>query len=919
MSSYLPFIFLGIASGSIYALAGIGLVLTYKTSGIFNFAHGALATAAAYIFYTLHVQHGVAWPIAALVAGLVLGLALGLGYERLGRGLARTPMVWRVTATVGILISVQGLFTILYGSTALQFPHFLPNSTFDVFGAQLSWEQLIIAVFALAATVGMSLFFRRTRTGIAMRAVVDDPDNLGLTGTEPTRVRRAAWVIGCTFATLSGLLLAPSVSLDPTVLTLLIIQAFGAAAIGGFSSLPLTYLGGIGIGVAAAVMSKFANGSNSVFTGLPPSLPFLVLFLVLIVARRGGLGTREVAVRTRAMPRRAPWRAQLAGGAVALAALASVPWLVGYQLDQWTLMLGTFVLMLSLGLLSRWSGQVSLCQVTFAAIGAAAFSKLQQAGVPWLPALAVAGLVAVPIGAVLAIPAIRRSGLYLALATFGFGILVENLFYNTNLMFGSLGTGSNISRPGIPALSGSTGYYYVVLVIAAVLALFVVALARGRLGRLLRGVADSPIALHAQGARVAVSLVIVFCIAAFIAAVSGGLTGAVLGTVGGENFDPLTSLLYLGAIMIVGGGEPWYALFAAIPIALLPVYVTSVETLNYLSLAAGAAAVYVALNGQPKWPALERLAERLFGGRRRLPGLVPSVGGIAGKLAGAALEPVYQPVTFEASEVTVRFGGLLAVNGCSARLESGEIVGLIGPNGAGKSTMLNVCAGLQRPQAGQLRLDGRSVTRLRSAALARRGIGRTFQKIELFDTLSVRENLVLGCEAAMAGRGVVGQVVARRGEKRRVEARVRQAAELCDVTALLDQQAASLTTGQRRMVEFARCLAGDFPVLLLDEPASGLNRYETEKFGTVLRGVVEQRNLAVMLVEHDMDLVMEVCDRIYVMEFGKVIFTGAPHEVRQSELVRAAYLGTASAESGAIEAGADRPGQADHPSDEAVL
>lgn len=225
-------------------------------------------------------------------------------------------------------------------------------------------------------------------------------------------------------------------------------------------------------------------------------------------------------------------------------------------------------------------------------------------------------------------------------------------------------------------------------------------------------------------------------------------------------------------------------------------------------------------------------------------------------------------------------------------VRQGLITGLIGPNGAGKSSSLNVCSGLVRPTSGEVLLNGRNVGRLGLASRARLGVGRTFQHMELFETLSVRENIASGREGALAGARVVGQVISRRRDRERIRTSVQDAAERCGLTSLLERQVGSLTTGQRRLVEFARCLAGPFDVLLLDEPSSGLSPHETDRFGEILREVVEERELAVLLVEHDMELVMSACDQIYVMDFGRLIFNGNPGEVRNSEIVRSAYLGS---------------------------
>jgi ABC-type branched-subunit amino acid transport system ATPase component len=217
---------------------------------------------------------------------------------------------------------------------------------------------------------------------------------------------------------------------------------------------------------------------------------------------------------------------------------------------------------------------------------------------------------------------------------------------------------------------------------------------------------------------------------------------------------------------------------------------------------------------------------------------------------------------------------------------------LIGPNGAGKTTTFDACSGLNRRYRGTVRLHGDDVTRLAPAARARRGLGRTFQRMELCETLTVLDNVILGCESAQAGARVVGQLAAGRGEWGQSRAAAWSALELCGIEDLADRQAGDLSTGQRRLVELARCLAGPFGLLLLDEPSSGLDRDETARFGALLQRVVAERGVGILLVEHDMELVMRVCEYVYVLDFGKLIFEGTPAEVTSSEIVQAAYLGS---------------------------
>jgi ABC-type branched-subunit amino acid transport system ATPase component/branched-subunit amino acid ABC-type transport system permease component len=894
----LPFIIVGIAAGSVYALAGVGLVLIYKTSGIFNFAFGAVATIGAYVFYSLHVQRGMAWLLAAVIAGPVVGVFIGMVFETFGRSLSRVTIAWQVASTVAIALTVEAVLLVLYGSTTLTFPHFLPQSGFEISGAHVTYEQVIIVAISILATGGLYLFLRTARTGKAMRAAVDDPDLLNLAGTNPVAVRRWAWIIGSVFATISGLLLAPSVSLDPNTLTLLVVQAFGAAAIGGFSSLPLTWLGGLAIGVVGSVISQYGP-SGSVLSGLPPSLPFIVLFLVLVFSPRRRLVTREAAL-IRPKPRwLSPAPLQLAMGAVLLIALALVPQFVGYQVDQWTIVLTDTLILVSLGFLVRTAGQVSLCQLAFAAIGASAMAKFAtELGVPWFLALILAGIVAIPFGVLLAVPAIRFSGIYLALATFGFGLVLQDMFYNTNFMFGSSAAGSSLQLPKLPwlGLGSQKSLYYITLIISTVLIAGVVLLTRSRFGRLMRAIAESPRGLTASGTNVRVSLILAFCISVFIAAIAGALNGTALQEVNGLNFPPMTSVLFMAVVMIGPGNEPWYALVPALAIVLLPTYFTSPNVGYYLQMTFGFAAVAGAITGQPTPGWLLRV--RAGVDRRMKKSYLASADGDTAPepvIDGTRSMPVsagIDEIQFEVRELTVRFGGLAAVQGMSLHAETGVITGLIGPNGAGKTTTLNVCSGFQKADGGAVLLNDRDITSIGPATRARLGLGRTFQQMELFNSMTVFENVLLGCEGAVAGARLPSQIFSSRRDKPIRERRVREAIEFCGIADFMDAEAGSLSTGQQRLVELARALAGPFRILLLDEPSSGLDRTETIRIGETLRQIVRDRGIGILMVEHDMELVMDICETIYVMDFGRPLFSGTPQEVRASEVVRSAYLGT---------------------------
>jgi ABC-type branched-subunit amino acid transport system ATPase component len=243
-------------------------------------------------------------------------------------------------------------------------------------------------------------------------------------------------------------------------------------------------------------------------------------------------------------------------------------------------------------------------------------------------------------------------------------------------------------------------------------------------------------------------------------------------------------------------------------------------------------------------------------------------------------------------DVTVRFGGLVAVDSVNLEAPVGRITGLIGPNGAGKTTTFNACTGLVKAAEGRVELFGQDVTRLGPSARAQRGLGRTFQRIELFERLTVAENVAMGREALFAGRSLAGPLWARRSERREVQERTEEAIDLCGIAELRDEPAGLLSTGSKRLVELARAVAGDFRLLLLDEPSSGLDHSETGQFGQILLDVVAQRGCGLLLVEHDMSLVQTVCEYSYVLDFGRLVEQGTTQDVLASPIVRAAYLGT---------------------------
>ena len=576
--------------------------------------------------------------------------------------------------------------------------------------------------------------------GYAMRGVVDNPDLLSMTGENPIRVRRWAWIISMTFCSMAGLLLAPGLSLNAVIISTLVVYAFGAAAIGGFSSLPLTFLGGLLIGIAGSLATKY-SGSITWLSGLPPAIPFIVLFLALCVTPKAKLAERRV-VTTLPVKKSwyAPWRVRGVTFAIGLVVLCLDPESGGRQSGHLGQLPGRRHPAAVLGLLVRVSGQISLCHLAFAAVGAAAFAHFADSyHLPWLLALLCAMLVALPVGAIVAIPAIRLSGLFLALATLGFGILLQYLFYSTNLMFGLTTSGIPAPRPDVSlfglSLASDKGFYYVLLVAAVLSTAVIMVMQRSRMGRLLGALADSPLALETQGATTNVIKVLVFCLSAGFASLAGALDRGGVPLRGRGQLRPVRVTRLCGP----GGHRRRWGAVVRVDRSARRVDHSRVLHLHnvttYLQILFGVlAAAYAVFENRTATVPLRvrQLLDRL-GGRR------PEEAVTTEQIRRAVVEAAV------AEDDTARRDSDLVASSrdrgrrCHApcgdhRAGSAEALGslrgcerragreplgadgidhrLVGPNGAGKTTTFNACSGLVRPSDGAVMLHGRDVTSL---------------------------------------------------------------------------------------------------------------------------------------------------------------------------------------------------------------
>ncbi len=510
LDSLLFFVIVGITLGSIYAVAAAGLVVTYTTSGIFNFAQGAIGMAMAFVYWELKVDLGIQTLVAFLLTVLVAAPLFGALIERgLMRRLADAPLVAQLAVTIGLMLALIGLAATIWDpNTSRSIGTFFGTDGFQVANTFVPYYRLITIVSGLAIALGLRFLLFNTRLGVGMRAVVDNRDLAGLNGARPGRMSQVSWALGSSMAAIAGIFLAEELSaLSVETLTLLIVDAFAAAIIGRLKNLPLTYVGGIVIGLALSFQENFLNWAGRWSTAAT-AIPTIILFLALLFLPQARIeGRRSFREITPHVPK-------LRSAALGMLALFAVVVVAGGLLDRpdvrrLALGLVTGFILISLVPLTGWSGQISLAQITFAGAGAFAFAEWGP-HLGLLGGLLVAALFAVPFGVLMALPALRLSGLYLALASMAFARMAEFLFFDQPEVFGSGARrinsvsvlGFNFSQPftilGIH-FGQDVGNLLLITVLLGIAGVLVVWLRRGPIGRRLVALKDSPAACATFG------------------------------------------------------------------------------------------------------------------------------------------------------------------------------------------------------------------------------------------------------------------------------------------------------------------------------------------------------------------------------------------------------------------------------------
>ncbi|SDP59970.1 ABC-type branched-chain amino acid transport system, ATPase component [Streptomyces sp. cf386] len=886
----------GLSVGSAAALTGIGLVVTYRATGVLNFAHGAIAMVCAYALRQCVVEWG--WPLwaGATVTLLVLAPGIGMLLER---------FVFRPLSVLGsdpaqTLVASIGVFVLLVGGAALLWGQGARDDAPELVSAD-PWGQLAVALL-LAAGVGAVI--RWTRFGRELRAVVDDRRLAVLGGVDADRVAAAGWAFGSFTAGLTGVLLAPYVRLDPYGLPLLVMEVVAVAVAARMRSLPIAVVTALAIGVAQSQLTRLhPTGWGAPLLQAVSTNLFVVALLIAALALPR-VGTRD------ALPRTATARVPTPPGAWIVAAVLFLLPLgfAGSDLHTSVQVPALAVVLLSLVVVTGRGGQISLGQAAYAGLGAL-FTALLAAGrfpglprLPELTALAVAVVLVAPLGLLTGWPAITRRGLALALVTFAVGVGVSRFVFAQPYAI----SGLSLGRPA--GFAGDRAYYVLELSVLAAALLTTWLLRRGRTGRALAAMRDHESGASAAGVQVPSLKLLAFVSGAALAALGGGLLGMGLRAFDPSAYDPVRGLLWFAAVVVLGADSTLGALAAAallvgldagarggVAAALIGVlavlvgrfpggpYEAARAAAGRLRLRRGVRLTGLGVEVRRRLRQAERGGTSLAAGSRTAeaadgaqppqgppaPDNESGTGGAGGGNPNAAegRVPTHRPArpntTLTTHHLQARYNGFAALDDVTLTVPPGQVTAIIGPNGAGKSTLFHCLAGTHRPTQGQVLLGTRDITHLPTHARTRLGITRTFQQLAVFPSLTVAENVQVGAE-----QGRVRDPSA-------VERTLRLLGLDGPVRSL---PAAGLPTGTLRRVELARALAGSPHVLLLDEPAAGLDTAEVTALTRMLRALAAD-GTALLVVEHDLDLVADLADTVHVMTAGRIVASGPPDRV----------------------------------------
>ncbi len=589
MTEILSYVIRGIPIGCVFALMAMGIVLTYKTSGVFNLAFGAQAFVSAAVYYELVARNE--WPagLGFVVAVVIVGPLLGLVLDRLlYRHLRNAGTLAKLVTSLGLLVAIPQIVKLWFGTAAaFRPPGIIPSDHIYRFGDySLDVNQIVTMVVTLLVVIGLTVLFRFTNLGLRMRAVVESARMTELNGVNAERISSFSWMLSSFFAGLAGVLLAPLFAqVRELDFFTLLVAALAAAAFGRLTSIPLTLLGGLLLGVLQQLLAGSLPTDSIVAQGLRPSLPFVTLFLLLLFwpgLRQG----REVvdplagvdppppapaaAIRTRGLTL---LTRSVAVVFVAVGALLTVTTFDAFWVGIITRGVILGLIFLSFVILTGLGGQISLCQATFAAVGAFTVAQVvERTGMSVMGALFIGAAVAAAVGALIALPALRLGGIYLALATLAFALMFEFVVRPLDWVSGGFRP-PRVPRPEIAGIdfTDDTSFFLLALGLLGIASLLVLAWKRGTTGRLLDAVRGSEVAASAVGINPFGRKVVAFALSAAIAGFGGGLLASFEGAVNYDgSYAYFFGLVWLVLVVTMGARSIQAAITAGLAFMVFP-------------------------------------------------------------------------------------------------------------------------------------------------------------------------------------------------------------------------------------------------------------------------------------------------------------------------------------------------------------
>jgi branched-chain amino acid transport system permease protein len=583
------FLVVGISLGGIYAISALGLVVTYSTTGIFNFAHGAIGAFLAFVYWELRVNRHWPAPLALFVVIFVIAPLIGIALDKvLMQRLRNAALVVQLMVTVGLMLAFMGItLTVWKPNTGRSLPHFFESSSGVHVGQVVAtWHRIITVALALAIAVILRALLYRTRLGIAMRAVVDNRSLAGLNGARPGVVSGASWALGCMTAATAGILIAPETGMVVENLTLIIIIALAAAVIGQMKSLPWAFIGGMIVGLIKAFSAQFLAFSKD-YSYANDAIPSIILLVALLFLPQARLETGSLRLTRRTERLTKPWEAAVGAlvmvGLVVSWANGWIPWISGTHFGQRTpvwlgrgagfMVIG--LIMLSLVPLIGWAGQVSFANFAIAGFGAAMYAHVggqhgRALGLIWVV------LICAPLGVAVAVPVLRLKGLYLALATMGFAELADRILFRHPAVISQVKQG-NFYQPlhlfgfRISSDASDRKAFIIFLAIAFGLLFFLLEmLRRSRWARRWIAMADSPAASATIGMNLTTSKILVFALSGAIAGFAGSMLGLSVGALSVDSFPLFAGLPLVLLLAVQGVRYPVAAFLGILGLASFP-------------------------------------------------------------------------------------------------------------------------------------------------------------------------------------------------------------------------------------------------------------------------------------------------------------------------------------------------------------